>query len=314
MTDVQNESIATGSEDKPRIRLDETLSPGKMLRSAREQAGVEVEVLATTMKVPPQRILELENDDLSNMPGVFFARGLAANICRFLGVEAQPVLARMPSDKPHIHTDDESINAPISNSRFGAGMRAGMGLPLWAIAAVVALAIGAVLLFLLPTFSAKWEGTSVETASAPASAADAAPAVVGQLAPAPAAATTLAPAPTLAPASAVAPAATTLQPAAAVGTTLTPASAAASAPVVSSSTGLVFRASGETWVQVRNQNNRTVFERTLAAGEEQTVPVDTYPIRVTIGRAENIQQLLDRGQTFDLAGVARTGVARFQIQ
>ena len=305
MTDVQNEFPATGSQDKPRIRLDEHLSPGKMLRSAREQAGVQMEVLATALKVPPQRIQDLESDDLSAMPGVFFARGLAANICRYLGIDAQPVLSRMPSDKPHIHTDDESINAPINQSRFGAGMRGGMGLPLWAIALVAALVIGAVLLFLLPTFSAKW--TSASAASAVASA-PAAPTVTGQLAPA--AGTTLAPALAPAPASAAAPA---LQPAAPAAVTLTPASAPASAAATSSA-GLVFRASGETWVQVRDQNNRTVFERTLAAGQEQAVPVAAYPIRVTIGRAENIQQLLDRGQTFDLAGVARTGVARFQLQ
>ena len=73
------------------------------------------------------------------------------------------------------------------------------------------------------------------------------------------------------------------------------------------------RAVGETWVQVRSAAGKTVYERTLKAGESDQVAIAAYPVRVTIGRAENVQ-LTDRGQPFDMASVASIGVARFELK
>ena len=293
---------------KASYQFDSSQTAGQMLRGLREHAGVELEVLAAAMKVPPQKIGALEQDNLASLPA-YFARGLSANICRYLDADPHPVLAKLPDDKPRIATDDESINAPFSPHRFGSGMRPG-GVPPWAIAGAGLLAVGALVLFLYPTLSNKLG--SVRMAASAASAASSAASAPAAL-PAQDSLTNLQAQPATAPsnlqpAPAVAP--SNLQPAPVASAPDGAASAVAAAPAVD---GLTFRALGETWVQVRSAAGKTLYERTLKAGESEQVAIAAYPVRVTIGRAENVQ-LTDRGQPFDMAGVASIGMARFELK
>ncbi|MEZ7828172.1 MAG: DUF4115 domain-containing protein [Brachymonas denitrificans] len=290
---------------KASYQFDSSQTAGQMLRGLREHAGVELEVLAAAMKVPPQKIEALEQDNLVSLPA-YFARGLSANICRYLDADPHPVLAKLPDDKPRIATDDESINAPFSPHRFGSGMRSG-GIPPWAIVGAGVLAAGALVLFLYPTLSSK-----LGSARAAASAASAAPAAdAASAAPAQGSLTNLQASPAAAPSN-LQPAPLTLQPAPAASAPDAAASAVAAAPAPAGE-GLTLRAVGETWVQVRSAAGKTVYERTLKAGESDQVAIAAYPVRVTIGRAENVQ-LTDRGQPFDMASVASIGVARFELK
>ena len=290
---------------KASYQFDSSQTAGQMLRGLREHAGVEREVLAAAMKVPPQKIEALEQDNLVSLPA-YFARGLSANICRYLDADPHPVLAKLPDDKPRIATDDESINAPFSPHRFGSGMRSG-GIPPWAIVGAGVLAAGALVLFLYPTLSSK-----LGSARAAASAASAAPAAdAASAAPAQGSLTNLQASPAAAPSN-LQPAPLTLQPAPAASAPDAAASAVAAAPAPAGE-GLTLRAVGETWVQVRSAAGKTVYERTLKAGESDQVAIAAYPVRVTIGRAENVQ-LTDRGQPFDMASVASIGVARFELK
>lgn len=290
---------------KASYQFDSSQTAGQMLRGLREHAGVELEVLAAAMKVPPQKIEALEQDNLVSLPA-YFARGLSANICRYLDADPHPVLAKLPDDKPRIATDDESINAPFSPHRFGSGMRSG-GIPPSAIVGAGVLAAGALVLFLYPTLSSK-----LGSARAAASAASAAPAAdAASAAPAQGSLTNLQAPPAAAPSN-LQPAPLTLQPAPAASAPDATASAVAAAPVPAGE-GLTLRAVGETWVQVRSAAGKTVYERTLKAGESDQVAIAAYPVRVTIGRAENVQ-LTDRGQPFDMASVASIGVARFELK
>ncbi len=290
---------------KASYQFDSSQTAGQMLRGLREHAGVELEVLAAAMKVPPQKIEALEQDNLVSLPA-YFARGLSANICRYLDADPHPVLAKLPDDKPRIATDDESINAPFSPHRFGSGMRSG-GIPPWAIVGAGVLAAGALVLFLYPTLSSK-----LGSARAAASAASAAPAAdAASAAPAQGSLTNLQASPAAAPSN-LQPAPLTLQPAPAASAPDAAASAVAAAPAPAGE-GLTLRAVGETWVQVRSAAGKTVYGRTLKAGESDQVAIAAYPVRVTIGRAENVQ-LTDRGQPFDMASVASIGVARFELK
>ena len=88
-----NEPVITPSAD-----TGDSPSAGAMLRTLREQAGMELETLGAALKVSTQRLHALESDDYSALPALYFARGLAANICRHLGQDAAPVLAKMPID------------------------------------------------------------------------------------------------------------------------------------------------------------------------------------------------------------------------
>ncbi|MDO4768765.1 MAG: helix-turn-helix domain-containing protein [Brachymonas sp.] len=266
-------------------------SAGALLRAYREEADMEQETLAAALKVSPQKLQALESDDYSALPALYFARGLAANICRHLERDPAPVLALMPGEKPHIPVagkNDASMRmqptAPVS---IGSGSG---GLLKWLVAVIVLLALLAGAVWFIPQLRAR-------IMAAPASASSAA---IDAVMPA----TTLA----LEPASA-APAPLTLQPA-----TLQSAAAdtAASAAAEANNT-LLIQASGNTWVKVSTPKGKKVFEGNLKAGDEQTITIAQYPVRVVIGKAENVQ-VLDRGQPFDLSGVVTRGTARFELK
>ena len=71
-------------------------SPGGIMRSAREKAGVHLAVLSVNLKVSIKQLEALEADQFQHLPEPVFARGLAAKVCRFLKIDAEPVLALMP--------------------------------------------------------------------------------------------------------------------------------------------------------------------------------------------------------------------------
>lgn len=109
-----NEPAITPSAD-----TDNSPSAGAMLRTLREQAGMELETLGAALKVSTQRLHALESDDYSALPALYFARGLAANICRHLGQDAAPVLAKMP-DGPPPHADCAAQGFPHASPRHAA--------------------------------------------------------------------------------------------------------------------------------------------------------------------------------------------------
>ncbi|MEN9832747.1 MAG: hypothetical protein RLZZ487_2352 [Pseudomonadota bacterium] len=79
--------------------LDEALmprSPGGIMRSAREKAGLHLAVLSVNLKVSVKQLEALEADQFQYLPEPVFARALAAKVCRFLKIDSEPVLALMP--------------------------------------------------------------------------------------------------------------------------------------------------------------------------------------------------------------------------
>ena len=73
-----------------------------------------------------------------------------------------------------------------------------------------------------------------------------------------------------------------------------------------------FTARGPSWIQVRDASKKVVFERTLVKGEVTSVS-GAPPLKVVVGRAEQVNVKV-RGAQFDLASVAQSGVARFEVQ
>jgi cytoskeleton protein RodZ len=75
---------------------------------------------------------------------------------------------------------------------------------------------------------------------------------------------------------------------------------------------LVLRARSQSWVQVRDASGAVVLQRNLAAEESVSVNAPT-PLAVVVGRADATEVLV-RGKPFDLAGVSRENVARFEVK
>ncbi len=279
---------------------------GDMLREAREAHGLHIEMVAAALKVPPQKLLALEADDIASLPDPVFARALASSVCRALRIDPAPVLAKLPSTKKVLLAEsDRTLKTNISSGlpRWSGSSSRSSGLPSRALLTVVLLLlIGAGALFWLPQSVFDQIGASVSrfTSHGSADAGGSGDAPSGESG---SAAET-------APVQAVAPSGPVAQAPVAVAPV-----AAASAPVApaESSQQLVLVAREECWVTVTEAGGKQLLRRSLKAGE--TVGLSgTLPLSVVIGRASSVDVQV-RGQPYDLKPVTKSGgVARFEVK
>ena len=298
---------------------------GEILREAREAHGLHIEMVAAALKVPPQKLMALEADDIGSLPDPVFARALASSVCRALRIDPAPVLAKLPgAPRAPLATADRTLKGKVVSGtpRWNGGRSS--GLPSRPLLMVVALLLlGAAVLFWLPQsvfdqvgaavsrWTTRSEGDASSVAGAPTAApAPGAPGVVIENAPV----TPVAPA---TPATAAAPAATTAPSAAlpAAGTSATAVSAAPTSATAATAGGnqpLVFVAREECWITVTEAGGKQLLRRSLKAGE--TVGLSgALPLSVVVGRASAVDVQV-RGKPYDLKPVTRGGgVARFEV-
>jgi transcriptional regulator with XRE-family HTH domain len=144
---------------------------GDLLREAREAHGLHIEMVAAALKVPPQKLLALEADDIASLPDPVFARALASSVCRALRIDPAPVLAKLPStQKVSLAESDRTLNSRISSGTprwSGSSSSRSSGLPSRALLTVVVLLlIGAGALFWLPQSVFDQIGASVSKLTA----------------------------------------------------------------------------------------------------------------------------------------------------
>jgi cytoskeleton protein RodZ len=308
-------------------------SAGTLLREAREAAGLHIAALAVSLKVPVRKLEALEADRLDLLPDAVFVRALASSVCRTLKMDPAPVLERLPQTAaPRLVRESGGINTPFRAPSDGRN-------PSWldqlskpVFLAVFALLLGALVLIFLPSARqdeaagpGKPEVTSAAVAANPAAPAEAASAMAVVAAPVPAPtpapATPPVPPPSAQPTVVISPGGT-VPPAKAVSPTF---SVAVSTPAVISptavvtpavplpSTGVVvFKAQGESWVEVTDAKGVIAVRKTLAPGEVVGAS-GALPLAVVIGRA-NATRVEVRGRPFDLNAVAKDNVARFEVK
>lgn len=287
-------------------------SAGTLLRLAREAAGLHVATLASALKVPVRKLESLEADRYDELSDVVFVRALAASVCRNLKVDPAPVLQRLPATGgPRLAADDGRINAPFHSPRDGVGPSwlDQLSKPVYLI--VFALLLGAVVVALLPAHRA-------ETPVAPDATMP--PPELATMPPPDAPAAT-----TAAPSMAAAPVVSTSRPAVQVAQTTAvpvataaapvsvPAPAASAASVVATPSGIVvFKARGESWIQVTDARGAVALRKLLAAGESAAAS-GALPLTVTVGSV-SATEVQVRGNPFDMAPVSRDNVARFEVK
>lgn len=293
---------------------------GDLLREAREAHGLHIEMVAAALKVPPQKLMALEADDIASLPDPVFARALASSVCRALRIDPAPVLAKLPStQKVSLAETDRTLRSNISSGtpRWNGNGRSS-GLPSRPLLIVVLLLlIGAGALFWLPQsvfdqlsasvsrLTARGDsGAESTSANGPASAGGSVAETVPTQAVAPSG-----PVASEAPAAAPAPSA----PAAAATAPAATAPAATPVAAASSSQQLVFVAREECWITVTEAGGKQLLRRSLQAGE--TVGLSgTLPLSVVVGRASSVDVQV-RGQPFDMKPFTKGGgVARFEVK
>jgi len=257
-------------------------SVGQQLQRARLDLGMSLESLSARLKVSVPRLQAFENNQFEKGHNLHSGRAMVASVARFLGLDAQAVLAQLPQPTPQ---------GPAPGMHEAAGGFAketrrtmlrdapGPVSPVWWIALVLLLLAG--LIYFYPQIAQIAQmGQAALTAAAQPEPQDAAVQAM------PAASMPEAPAlPT-----ALDRGASTLK---------------LAQPV------LVFKARGSTWIEVTDAKGTVLLRRTLAASEAAEVLGD-LPLVVVVGRADHTDVWL-RGVLFSLETHTQDNVARFKV-
>lgn len=303
------------------------ITAGTLLRRAREAAGLHVGSLAATLKVPVRKLEALEEDRYDLLADAVFTRALASSVCRTLKIDPQPVLERLPhTGAPRLVQDKEGLNAPFRAAGDGPPANWIQQLAKPVPLTVGALLLGALVIVLLPGVQ---RDDAASTATTAAVMPPAATPTAGSAEPAPAPATEPTAAVTAAPATsmvtttvapnlvAAAPAAAPVHPtpaASPVAAVAPAASAPAASDVVQPASNgvIVFKAKGQSWVQVTDASGTMVLRRLMEPGE--TVGASgSLPLSVVVGSVKDTEVLV-RGKPYNMRAVAGDNVARFEVK
>lgn len=275
-------------------------SVGEQLAAARQARGLAVVDIAQTLKLGVRQVEALEGGDWQALPGQTFIRGFVRNYGRLVGVDPALLMAQL----------DEVLEKPVSGlvvpaSQQGAMPPAGghgqkrdravilVGGVLVVLAALAYLLMPGDLSGLRDSAQALLD--SLARKEEPAQAA-----VVVAAEPAfPPGAT---PQQIMSP-QAVMPSIDEATPVAApvVGET---------APATAAQMRFVF--DHESWLEVRDRDNRLIFSQRLAAGSEQML-AGTAPLSLVIGYAPGVR-LFWKGNPVDLAPHTKGDVARLVLE
>lgn len=288
-------------------------SSGQLLRQAREQQQMTVQTLAAMLKVPVHKLQALEEGRWDALTDAVFTRSLALSVCRILNIPSEPVLAGLPKlEGSKLSANPEGINAPFKDKTLRSLMSpshdSSSGNAFKIVAALLIAVAGSAGLYFLP----QWQSEEQETVeAAPASVepelmfAPQAPGVVVSVQE-----TTVAEQPAAA-AQEPAPAPAETEAAAAA----VPSADAAQPAEAQAGAGprLRFAASGDSWVQVRDAQNKVVMEKMMKAGDVLDQAAPSRPLKVVVGNAGATTLEVD-GAALNLQESARNNVARFEVK
>lgn len=326
--------------DTAQSALDASKSAGQMLREAREAHGLHVAALAVSLKVPVKKLEALEADRLEDLPDVVFVRALASSVCRALKIDAKPILAKLPQLNTRVLSQAEGgVNVAFRTRADGPAptVLASVNRPM--LFGVLAILLAAIVVMLWPDFAARSASNAAASSggAAPAQASsngvsmgnpvnvpstpvgsgsgtgaisDATTGVVRAVGSSNSSSETA-----TMPALSASPALSTPSVSSPTLATM-PLPAGLDAQSVPADSVIVFAASGESWVEVKDAKGRVIWQRTLQSGDKAGVrsTLGTLPFKVTIGRA-NQTQVSVRGQVFDLVPVtSKDAVARFSVK
>lgn len=288
---------------------------GEQLRQAREARGLKIADIAQTLKLGLRQVEALEGGDWQHLPGHTFIRGFVRNYARLVQVDSAPLMAQLDHilEKPVNNLGKQDTGpAPMPSSSSSAASRRDRQVVVVGLGLVV---IAALIYFLLPAdlsalrssaqslldSVARKEATEPAPAAAPSAETPAQPAAANEpLFPPGATQQQVMYPQVLAPAESAAPAATPNAP------------AAQAAEPVAAAPQLRFLFDKESWIEVRDRDNKVVFSQRLSAGAEQAVS-GQGPLSLTIGFAPGVR-LFWRGQLVDLAPHTKGDVARLVLE
>ena len=272
------------------------IAPNMRLSQARQVQNLTTAEVARRLKLSVWQVEALESGHYQQLPGPVFVRGFIRNYARLLGLDpealVQSISGLVPEAPQHLESaEPRDIPFPAAETRRW---------PRYAVAAGVVVALLAVYEFYFSE-----ERASVETA--PPSVAAVAPVPETQ----PAAPATKARETPAKPAAAPTPAG---PPRAAPASAPTPTSAAPPRERVAhpDDRELRFVFEEESWVEIRDRNDQTIFSQLNRAGTTRRVS-GLPPLHIVVGNAQGVRMTY-AGREIDLARHTRIDVARLTLE
>ena len=342
--DTAADSAANASDavESPSSAQNTLPSVGQQLRTAREAMGYSLDEVASKLKLGPDQVAALEDDELSRLNCNAIARGFIRNYARLLGLDATALmhqLGRIVTARENTFSMPHRMNVVVPNERSVAWrdyyrIIAGAFLLLAAAAAYLFLPAD----FIQKTVStvkntfgisaavtehkeenqaetntaettntANMANTAGQPATAARSTSDSTPSTPATDTPA-----TITPPLIIAPGM---PAATTTptpspEPAAPASAQL-PAQSPAT-PTDAKSNVLKFSFAKASWVEVKDRNGKVIFSQLNAANSEREVSGQP-PLSLLIGNASGVS-LSYQGKPVDLSKRSKDDVARVTVE
>lgn len=248
---------------------------GDILRRVRERRGESIEAIAETLRIHPRFIDALEGSRYDELPADAYAIGFLRTYANYLDLDGKGAIDQYRREMAGRRRKPElSMPQPISEGRAPT-------VALLIVATIVALLVYGV-----------WYGMATSDRAAVAT-----PPELPQTAGTPSVPEAETPSPAPAPSSVPAPQASVpTAPPAPAPTTATPpqapAPAAAAATAATPASRIVLRVVKPSWVLIADSTGRTMFDRTLKAGEAYAVP-DIKGLTLTTGNAGGIVLSVD---------------------
>ncbi|MDR2209415.1 MAG: DUF4115 domain-containing protein [Azoarcus sp.] len=263
---------------------------GEILRKAREERGESLNDIARTLKISTHQLEALENGRYDILPGPTFARGFLRNYARYLGISPEPLLESISARTPTA-ADLTSMLKLDGNVQPAASPRPPSKVLPVVLIALAALALAGLVGFGIHKNWFKFQFNLFAASPAHEKTVQLKPVVIKLDQPVPV---------NIAPESAKDPLADGQEPLAGMP----------SAPEVAT-LRLLFNAS--TWVDVRDNTGKLLFNRTGVKGSSNSVKGNP-PLTVRIKHANNVN-LEFNGQAVDLKKhTNREGFTRLTLQ
>lgn len=277
------------------VGADGTATVGRLLREAREAAGLTTADVAQSLKFSPRQIEKLEADDYDALPGITIVRGFIRNYARLLGLDSAALLKQLDARTPNVPVE---VRPPDNMGLAGApgGLRQ---LSLLASAAIV-IALAAVLIGLWQYFSPELPAPSAPSAPS-ASSASSASSVVAEKEPA----------------ASVSPGETGTGAAVPAAPVVAQEAVAVPAPGVAESSTpvtplLVFSFEDRSWLEVSDATKQVLHTGENPAGTRLELS-GKPPFDVVVGNAGKVRVTYGE-RVIDLAPHTRAEVARLKIE
>lgn len=295
--------------------------PGAQLQAYREARGWTIEQVASQLNLAPRQIQAIERDDYAALPGMPIARGFVRAYAKLLKVDATPLLANMAdqamaADEPAT-LRQATLSTPFSEAglpsmaerRLKRKYIAGVAIVVALLAAIWAMQRAGILPSMPALSPEVKEGAAAPSGPAP-DVPEPAPASPGDATGPDNAPGANAPgsAASEAAASNTVPDASASSPLAA----LPDATVAKEDAAIAGKDALVLKMREDSWVEIKNSGNRTVFAQLAKAGTTETFEVKE-PLSLVIGNAAGVDVTL-RGSELELKASARSNVARLNVK